>query len=75
MGEPVSLPDAETLAVQDPYQFRWWALGLVGARPRTAQKGADQGVDGRLDHYDENGGKTKQIIMFCREHAGSAYRT
>jgi len=33
VGEPVSLPDAEALAAQDPYQFQWWALGLVGARP------------------------------------------
>jgi len=26
IGEPVSLPDAETLAANDPYQFQWWAL-------------------------------------------------
>lgn len=31
VGEPVSVTDAETLAQQDPYQFQWWALGLVGA--------------------------------------------
>jgi hypothetical protein len=33
VGEPVSVPDARSLAEQDPYQFQWWALGLVGARP------------------------------------------
>jgi len=32
VGEPVSLPDAEALAAQDPYQIPSWALGLVGAR-------------------------------------------
>ena len=32
IGEPVSVPDAEALAAADPYQFQWWALGLVGAR-------------------------------------------
>lgn len=32
VGEPVSLPDAQALAASDPYQFQWWALGLVGAR-------------------------------------------
>lgn len=37
--EPVSLPDTEALAEQDPYQFQWWALGLVGARP-VKQKGS-----------------------------------
>ena len=48
IGEPVSLPDARTLADQDSYQFQWWALGLVGARPVEQKKGADQGIDGRL---------------------------
>jgi DNA modification methylase len=63
IGEPVSLPDAERLAVDDPYQFQWWALGLVGARPVEQKKGADRGIDGRLYFHDEKGGKTKQIII------------
>jgi len=44
IGEPVSLPDAEELAASDPYQFQWWALGLVGARPTEQKKGADRGI-------------------------------
>ena len=64
IGEPVSLPDAETLAASDPYQFQWWALGLVGARPAEGKKGADQGIDGRLYFHDESdGSKTKQVIF------------
>jgi len=64
IGEPVSVPDAAELAKEDPYQFQWWALGLVGARPTDQRKGADQGVDGRLLFHDEGaGGKTKQIIL------------
>jgi DNA modification methylase len=62
VGEPVSLPDAETLAAEDPYQFQWWALGLDGARPAEQKKGADKGIDGRRFFSDEAGGKTKQII-------------
>jgi len=62
IGEPVSLPDAEALAKQDPYQFQWWALGLVGARPVEAKKGADKGIDGRLYFHDEVN-KTKQVIL------------
>ena len=38
IGEPVSVPDAERLAESDPYQFQWWALGLVGARPVEQKK-------------------------------------
>ncbi|MFH1086095.1 MAG: DNA methyltransferase [Chloroflexota bacterium] len=64
IGEPVSLPDAQALADSDPYQFQWWALGLVGARPVEQKKGADKGIDGRLYFHDEaEGGKTKQVIL------------
>lgn len=64
VGEPVSLPDAEALAGSDPYQFQWWALGLVGARPVEQKKGSDKGIDGRLYFHDEaKGAKTKQVIL------------
>jgi len=64
IGEPVSLPDAETLAMADPYQFQWWALGLVGARPAEQKRGADRGIDGHLYFHDEaKEGETKQIIL------------
>ena len=64
IGEPTSAPDAAALAKEDPYQFQWWALGLVRARPAEQKKGADQGIDGRLYFHDEGkGGKTKQIIF------------
>ncbi|MGB2604976.1 MAG: site-specific DNA-methyltransferase, partial [Candidatus Sulfotelmatobacter sp.] len=53
IGEPTTVPDAEALAKQDPYQFQWWALGLVGARPTEGKKGADKGIDGRLYFHDE----------------------
>jgi DNA modification methylase len=66
VGEPVSLPDAKALAENDPYQFQWWARGLVGARPIDEKKGADRGIDGRLYFHDEpdsKKGATKQIIL------------
>lgn len=62
IGEPVSIPDAEKLAADDPYQFQWWALGLVGARPVEQKKGADKGIDGRI-YFHEGPGQTKQIIL------------
>lgn len=64
IGEPTALPDAEQLAKDDPYQFQWWALGLVGARRTEQRKGSDQGIDGRLYFHDEGeGGATKQVIL------------
>ncbi len=64
IGEPTTVDDAEELAKTDPYQFQWWALGLVDARPAEQKKGADKGIDGRLYFHDEHrAGKTKQIIL------------
>lgn len=63
IGEPVSVQDAQRLAGEDPYQFQWWALGIVGARPAEQKKGADHGIDGRLFFHDEASGKTKQIVL------------
>jgi DNA modification methylase len=62
-GEPVSLPDAEALAKSDPYQFQWWALGLVHARPAEQRKGADKGIDGRRYFTDPLTDKTEQIVF------------
>lgn len=62
IGEPVSLPDAAALAESDPYQFQWWALGLVGARPVEQKKGADKGIDGRT-YFHAGETKTRQIIL------------
>ena len=62
VGEPTTLSEAEALAAQDKYQFQYWALGLVGARPTEEKKGADKGIDGRLYFHDE-AGATKQVIF------------
>ncbi|HEX6037962.1 DNA methyltransferase [Longimicrobium sp.] len=73
IGEPVSLPDAVALAKQDRFQFQWWALGFVGARPADEKRGPDRGIDGRLFFHDERGkkGKTKQIIFSVKSgHVG-----
>jgi DNA modification methylase len=66
IGEPVTPSEAAALAAEDKYQFQWWALGLVGARPAAweQKKGADRGIDGRLFFHDEGGGaRTKEIIL------------
>ena len=63
IGEPTALTDAQELARDDPYQFQWWALGLVDARPVEQKKGADRGIDGRLYFQDDAAGHTKQAIF------------
>jgi DNA modification methylase len=75
IGEPTSVPDAKALAESNPYQFQWWALGLVGARPAEEKKGADHGIDGRLFFHDEpRGGETKEIILSVKAgHAGVSH--
>jgi len=44
IGEPVDLAGAHALADENRYQFQWWALGLVNAKPvgDDRKKGADK---------------------------------
>jgi adenine specific DNA methylase Mod len=64
IGEPTTVSEAEELAKSDPYQFQWWALSLVNARPAEQKKGADKGIDGRIYFHDEGErGKTKSVIL------------
>ncbi len=63
VGEPTSDPDAAALAASDPYQFQWWALGLVGARPVEQKKGADKGIDGRIIFQGDKQGIFESVIL------------
>lgn len=64
IGEPVDLASAQDLADHDKYQFQYWALGLIGARPEQSEekKGADKGIDGRL-FIIEPGGEVRTVII------------
>ncbi len=64
VGEPTTPNEAYTLAEQDKFQFQWWALGLVGARPVEQKKGADHGIDGKILFRDDpQAAKPEQIII------------
>jgi hypothetical protein len=64
IGEPTTPNEAATLAAEDKYQFQWWALGLVGARPVEQKKGADHGIDGKIFFRDDpRAARPEQIIL------------
>jgi site-specific DNA-methyltransferase (adenine-specific) len=70
IGEPEDIGAARQLAHDDRYQFQWWALSLVRAKPlggqdgsKTGKKGSDKGVDGVITFLDDNTGKPKQVIV------------
>ena len=75
IGVPKDLASAAALAQEDRYQFEWWALGLVDARPaQDKKKGADKGVDGYINFFDDNSGKAKQIVVQVKSgHVGAHY--
>ncbi len=59
IGQPTEVEGARQLA-QSPggrYQFQWWALGLIDAKPLggVEKKGADRGIDGVITFTDRNG--------------------
>lgn len=48
IGEPTSLDDARQLALDDRFQFQWWAVSLVKARPMAARKEASKAKKARI---------------------------
>ena len=68
-GEPVDIDGARELAAQDKYQFQWWALHLIGARPvgdvvgREGKKGKDRGIDGIIRFRDDKRVDTTERII------------
>ena len=68
LGQPLDVASAQALARDSEnsgrYQFEWWALSLVDARPaHDNKKGADSGVDGYINFFDDNSNKAKRIIV------------
>ena len=64
LGDPKDPSSAASLAQHDRHQFEWWALGLVDARPaQDKRKGADSGVDGYINFFDDGSGKAKRVIV------------
>lgn len=64
IGEPATAEDAVELAKADAYQFQWWALGLVGARPVEQKKGGDKGIDGKLIFHDDVESVDDKEVLF-----------
>jgi site-specific DNA-methyltransferase (adenine-specific) len=64
VGEPEDLTGAESLASYDRYQFQWWALSLMHARPYgDKKKGSDTGIDGFLYFQDEDKKYKRAIVQ------------
>lgn len=73
IGEPQDLASARALARSDRYQFQWWALSLVQAKPlggegREGKKGSDKGIDGVLNFVDEKGKLERVLIQVKSGH-------
>ena len=71
IGDPKDLASARALATESEhdgrYQFQFWALGLVEAMPAGSEqrrrRGADAGIDGVINFFDDNSGRAKRIIV------------
>jgi len=79
IGDPKDLESARALAKESEhegrYQFEWWALGLVDAHPaQDKKKGADRGVDGYINFFDDNSGKAKTVVVQVKSgHVSAPY--
>lgn len=70
IGEPVDVHSARQLSLDDRYQFQWWALSLIQARPlggetgsKQGKKGTDKGIDGVISFMDGSKGEARRIIV------------
>ncbi|MDE2776115.1 MAG: restriction endonuclease [Chloroflexota bacterium] len=82
IGEPATVEGARELAQDSAnegrYQFEWWALSLLRAKPvggsagsRKGKKGADQGIDGVINFFDEDeAGKKKPQKVVAQVKSG-----
>jgi len=69
VGEPEDLTGAVELASQNRYQFQWWALSLIDARPyKDKKKGSDTGIDGLKYFQDEKHEVQKVIVQVKSGH-------
>ncbi len=81
VGEPKDIGAARQLAQEDRYQFQWWALSLIRARPlggeagsREGKKGSDKGIDGVIAFIDDNTGKAKRVLVQVKSgHVNSSH--
>jgi len=79
IGEPADLASATELANTNPYQFQWWALSLIDARPTgqsslnpQGKKGADKGIDGWLTFRESvNLNLGKIVVQVKGGHVGA----
>ena len=73
VGEPEDLQSARALAAEDRYQFQWWALSLISAKPlgdsvsskkvKEGKKGSDRGIDGVIVFLDDAKREPKRILV------------
>ena len=79
IGEPRDSAAARQLAREDRYQFQWWALSLIRAKPlggqegsKTGKKGSDQGIDGVITFIDDAYSKPQRVLVQVKSgHVGS----
>ena len=83
IGEPTTVDAARAMAQDSAnegrYQFEWWALSLVRAKPvggksgsRRGKKGADKGIDGVINFFepdDKGRGKARKAVVQVKSGA------
>ncbi len=84
IGEPTTVEGARELAHDSAndgrYQFEWWALSLVGAKPvggqagsKKGKKGSDKGIDGTINFFERAvKGKPKARKVIVQVKSGKA---
>lgn len=69
-GTPEDFGAAQYLFDQDPFQFQFWIVGMIGAQPygasgssKKGKKGGDTGIDGVYYFRTPGGEKLEKVIV------------
>lgn len=76
--EPEDIGGARQLAKDDRYQFQWWALSLVQAKPtgapegqKVGKKGSDKGIDGVITFQEAKEQYPRILVQVKSGHVKS----
>lgn len=61
VGDPKDLNSARFLFQNDPFQFEWWCVAMIGAHGQQ-RKGADKGIDGVITFQDKEGDYKRALV-------------
>jgi len=70
IGSPTTVPDAQQLAIEKPFQFQSWAIDLVPGAWVSPKKSRDRAIDG-VAYFDKTGKNKRDGTIYFSVKSGA----